>query len=141
MNLKTIQTEAEIRACYQTYHHLRPHLTEEVFVAQVLRQMQVGFQMVAIEADGVVVSAIGFRLLEYLAWGKIMYIDDLITHPDARGRGYGSALLQYVKDIAIANDCDAIHLDSGYQRHHAHRLYLNEGFVLSSHHFEMKLKG
>lgn len=33
MNLKTIQTEAEIRTCYETYRHLRPHLTEEVFVA------------------------------------------------------------------------------------------------------------
>jgi len=141
MNIKKIETEADIRACYETYQHLRPHLTEEAFVAQALRQMQTGFQMVAIEADGRFLSATGFRLGEYLAWGKIIYIDDLITHPDARGRGYGAKLLAYVKELAIANDCDAVHLDSGYQRNDAHRVYLNAGFIISSHHFAMKLKG
>jgi GNAT superfamily N-acetyltransferase len=140
MNIKPIHTEADIRACYDTYRHLRPHLTEEAFVAQVQRQLQDGFRMMAIEADGKFVSAVGFRMGEYLAWGKIIYIDDLITHPDVRGKGYGTALLDYVKALAIANGCDAVHLDSGYQRYDAHRVYLNEGFVLSSHHFMLNLK-
>ncbi len=35
--------------------------------------------------------------------------------------------------------CNAVHLDSGYQRHAAYRLYLNKGFVLSSHHLALKL--
>jgi GNAT superfamily N-acetyltransferase len=139
MQPKTIQTEAEIRACFETYQHLRPHLSEGEFVAQVLRQMQSGFQIVAIEEDGRVVSAVGFRMSEYLAWGKIIYIDDLISHPDARGKGYGSTLLQYVKALAIEHGCNAVHLDSGYQRNDAHRVYLNNGFIMTSHHFAMKL--
>jgi GNAT superfamily N-acetyltransferase len=139
MQPKTIQTEAEIRACFETYHHLRPHLSEEEFVAQVLRQMQFGFQIVAIEEDDKFVSVVGFRMSEYLAWGKIIYIDDLISHPDARGKGYGSTLLQYVKALAIEHGCDAVHLDSGYQRNDAHRVYLNNGFIMTSHHFAMKL--
>lgn len=141
MNIKVIQTEPEIRACYDTYRHLRPHLTEDAFVAQVLRQMKVGFQMVAVEVDGVVVSATGFRMQEFLAWGKIIYIDDLVTHPDVRSKGYGRALLDYVKAQAIAHDCDAVHLDSGHQRYGAHKLYLNYGFIITSHHFALKLKG
>jgi GNAT superfamily N-acetyltransferase len=140
MQPKKIETEAEVRATYETYHYLRPHLSEEEFVAQVLRQMQAGFQLVVIEDAGKVVSAVGFRLFEYLAWGKVIYIDDLISHPDARGKGYGSALLQYVKALAIEHGCKGVHLDSGYQRQDAHRVYLNNGFHLDCHHFAMKLE-
>lgn len=140
MNIKVIQTEADIRACYETYRHLRPHLTEDAFVAQVQRQMALVFQMVAAEVDGKIVSATGFRMMEFLAWGKIIYIDDLVTHPDVRGQGYGRALLDYVKAQAIANDCDGIQLDSGHHRYGAHKVYLNYGFIITSHHFAMKLK-
>ena len=140
MQPKNIETEAEIRACFETYHHLRPHLSEEEFVAQVLRQMQAGFRIVAIEDDGKVVSAVGFRMFEYLAWGKVIYIDDLISHPEARGKGYASTLLQYVKALAIEHGCKGVHLDSGYQRNAAHRVYLNNGFILDCHHFSMKVE-
>ena len=140
MQLVSIHTETEIRSCYETYHHLRPHLSEEEFVAQVLRQMQQGFQILAIEESEKILSVVGFRMFEYLAWGKIIYIDDLVSHPETRGKGYASTLLQHVKGLAIANGCKGVHLDSGYHRHAAHKVYLNNGFILDCHHFALKLE-
>ena len=68
-------------------------------------------------------------------WGN-----DLSTLPEARGKGYGGMLLDYVAELARAAGYDVITLDSGHQRHTAHRLYLNKGFSISSHHFTKKLK-
>jgi len=86
-----------------------------------------------------VVAAAGYRILEFLAWGRVLYIDDLITLPEKRGAGYAGALMDWMIDHAREQRCDEIHLDSGYQRHDAHRLYLNKGLQLGCHHFSMKL--
>lgn len=138
--LKNLTTADEIRSSFRTFTFLRPHLDEDIFVAQALRQMEKGYMMTVIMEDDRVVSGAGYRFGEALAWGKFIYIDDLVTHPDARGKGYGGQLLEHVKQLALDNGCDAVHLDSGHTRFDAHRVYLNHGFQIRSHHFSMALK-
>jgi GNAT superfamily N-acetyltransferase len=75
-----------------------------------------------------------------LAWGKILYIDDLITKNTFTGKGYGKMLLDHATKIAKDNACQQVHLDTGYTRHAAHRLYLKQGFELNCHHLVLKLK-
>jgi GNAT superfamily N-acetyltransferase len=83
----------------------------------------------------------GFRFLHTLAWGHVLYVDDLVTRSDARGRGHGRRLMEWLEAEARAHGCDQLHLDSGHQRHDAHRLYLNSGMHISSHHFSKSLAG
>lgn len=139
MILKHLETADDIRASFRAFTILRPHLDEDTFVEQALRQMKSGYNIVAILEDDTVVSATGYRFTEALAWGKIIYIDDLVTHPDTRGKGYGGKLLEYIRDLAIEHQCDAVHLDSGHTRFDAHRLYLNQGYKIRSHHFSLEL--
>ena len=72
--------------------------------------------------------------------GRSIYIDDLCTLPEARGKGHGLALLDHVLKEARHHELQSVHLDSGHHRHDAHRLYLNFGFNITSHHFAMDLK-
>lgn len=139
MIIKIAHTEAEVRKCWYVISLLRPHLTEELFVKTALEMFSEGYQLAYIEKDDEVVSAIGFRYLQMLYNGKQIYIDDLTTSDKVRGEGYGTALLDYVIDLAKANNYDCVTLDSGPTRHTAHRLYLNKGFQISSHHFVKKL--
>ncbi|HET9163472.1 MAG TPA: GNAT family N-acetyltransferase [Solirubrobacterales bacterium] len=83
------------------------------------------------------VAVAGFRLADSLAWGRHLYVDDLSTLPDARRRGHGRALLDWLLEEARREGCDQLHLDSGVEldRADAHRLYLNAGMVISAHHF------
>jgi GNAT superfamily N-acetyltransferase len=134
------QEEIDIRRCFQVMKQLRPHFEEVGFVEQVQRQQKFGYRLVYIEMDGIPVAAAGYRISEFLAWGKTLYVDDLITDQNQRGKGFGSQLLNYLMDIALNQNCDQFHLDSGYQRNAAHRLYLNHGLELVSHHFAKKLK-
>ena len=133
-------TVEQIRACYRVMHQLRPHfLLEKAFIEQVERQQAQGYHLLYIAENEEVQACAGFRFLEFLVWGKVLYIDDLITDKDARRKGYGSTLLKYLIEQAKNVQCDQVHLDSGYQRHDAHRLYLNHGFKLCCHHFALEL--
>ena len=119
---------------------LRPHLVEADFVARVRRQQAQGYRLCCIRESGRVVAAAGYRVLEFLAWGTVLYVDDLITAPNARGTGCAGALLDWLISRAREQGCDALHLDSGYQRNDAHRLYLKKGLHLDCHHFALVLK-
>ena len=123
---------------------LRPHLTGPVEFAQRVdeRQRPQGYRLAAVvEDDGAVSAVAGFRVFDMLAFGRILYVDDLSTLPAARRRGYGRALLDWCAEEAARLDCDALHLDSGVGAHRrdAHRLYLNAGMRISSHHFAREL--
>jgi GNAT superfamily N-acetyltransferase len=79
----------------------------------------------------------GFRFLEFLAWGRVLYIDDLITDSESRRAGHGGKLLKWVIEQAKKAKCDQVHLDSGPHRHDAHKLYLNHSFKIVAHHFAL----
>lgn len=132
-------TDAEIMDCYPVFSALRPHLTEGDFLSQVRRQEAQSYRILALRHEGGIKSAAGFRVAEFLAWGKVLYIDDLGTLPGDTGRGFAGALLDWVTEHARVIGCGAVHLDTGYARHAAHRLYLRKGFRFNCHHAALDL--
>lgn len=131
-------TDTEIESCFPVFYALRPHLVKENFLPQIRRQQNQTYQIVALKHDEVIKSAAGFRFAEFLAWGKVLYIDDLSTLPSERAKGFASSLLDWLIDHAKSNNCQAVHLDTGYARHAAHRVYLSKGLQLSSHHMALE---
>ncbi len=141
MNIKTLKTYDEIVQSFDAFIELRPHLaSKENFVDQVIDQQKEGYEIIAIEENGEFVACIGFRFLATLAWDKILYIDDLITKEKTRGKGYGKILLDHVIQIAREHLCKEVHLDTGYTRHDAHKVYLKQGFEFNCHHLALKLE-
>lgn len=143
MEIEEALTDEQIIACYHAIMELRPHIkTVEELVTKVKLQNEMGYRLMYIKdrETGKVASICGFRITHYLFTGKTLYIDDLCTLPFARGRGHGKALINWSVELAKKEDCNVVSLDSGYTRNTAHRLYLNTGFNLNSHHFAMKLK-
>lgn len=118
---------------------LRPHLLENDFVPLVKSMISEGYSLAFIEENGVAAAAIGFRHFQKLYDGKQIYVDDLTTLEEHRGKGYGGELLEFVFDLAKQRGYACVTLDSGPTRHNAHRLYLNKGFLISSMHFTKKV--
>lgn len=140
MNLKILKNYDDIIQAFDVFLELRPSLTDAAsFATQVLVQQKEGYQVIAVIESDCVVAAIGFRMLTTLAWGKIVYIDDLITKSDQRQKGYAKVLMDHVIGIAKDQECQQIHLDTGPRRHAAHRFYLNKGFELNCYHLALKL--
>jgi len=92
-----------------------------------------------LEDEGAIRSVAGFRIQEMLAWGRVLYVDDLVTADVDRSSGYGGQLFDWIVEHARANGCDQLHLDSGVQRFAAHRFYLCRRMEISAHHFSLKL--
>lgn len=135
MDIHLAKTDAEITACYPVMRELRPHLEMESFVSRVRAQAKMGYMLVYAQDSGSPAAVAGFRLGENLAWGRFLYVDDLVTLPGHRSRGYGAALLAWLIEFAEKEGCEQLHLDSGVQRKDARRFYEREGMKLASFHF------
>jgi len=118
---------------------LRPHLAEAGFVDLVRRQQQSGYRLAVLEDDERVQAVAGFRILDQLVRGRVLYVDDLVTDETARSRGYGDALFDWLVSRARDEGCTALELDSGVQRHGAHRFYLRKRMSISAYHFLLPL--
>ncbi|WP_371254046.1 GNAT family N-acetyltransferase [Orientia tsutsugamushi] len=140
MHIKSLKTHDEIAQSFDAFLELRPHLrSKEIFVTQVMEQYKEGYEIIDAYEQEEVVACIGFSFLTTFAWGKILYIDDLITKEKTRSKGYGKILLDHVIQIAREHLCKEVHLDTGYARHAAHKVYLKQGFEFNCHHLALKL--
>jgi len=131
----------ETGLAFEAMRALRTDLPDEsAFVRRVDEvQRPEGYRLAAAfdEGEERAAAVAGFRLGHNIAWGHFLYVDDLSTRPEARRRGHGRALLDWLLEEAARQGCDQLHLDSGVglERADAHRLYLNAGMVISAHHF------
>ncbi|ASK27119.1 GNAT family N-acetyltransferase [Neisseria chenwenguii] len=113
------------------------------FVEQIdTQQRPAGYRLLGIFEEGKhnAVAVCGFHEACNLASGRHIHIDDIVTMPQSRGKGYASQLLEAVKRIGADAGIEQIHLDvyvSG-DRADAHRLYFKNNFEIMSYHFRCK---
>lgn len=138
--IEHVSTDREIAECYDVMAQLRPHVPREQFLPLVRSMQADGFRLACIRDGGRVVAVAGYRFGTNLFCGKHLYVDDLVTADSERSRGHGRELLAWLRALAVENDCDVFHLDSGVQRKRAHAFYLREGMEQSSLHFSVRLK-
>jgi GNAT superfamily N-acetyltransferase len=133
-------TDADILATRAVMLELRPNIAPDDYLPTVRRMMQTdGYHLAALWADGEVRAVAGYRYIEMLYAGKLMYVDDLNTSPAERSRGYGHALMDWLKAEARAHGCGQLHLDSGVQREDTHRFYFRERLTINAYHFRVAL--
>jgi GNAT superfamily N-acetyltransferase len=135
----------DTRCAFPAMQALRTDLKdEESFVHAIDEvQRQEGYRLVAAfeETKSEAVAVAGFRAGHSLSWGHYLYVDDLSTLPEARRRGHGRALLNWLVEEGARLGGSQLHLDSGvgFDRADAHRLYMNAGMVIASYHFARRV--
>jgi GNAT superfamily N-acetyltransferase len=134
------ETDEAILDCYEVMAELRPNIARAAFVPAVRAMQKDGLRLACIREEGRVVAVAGYRVSTNLFCGRHLYVDDLVTAEAARSKGHGKALLAWLRERAIAEDCEVLHLDSGVQRKRAHQFYLREGLELAGYHFSVRLK-
>lgn len=137
------RTDAEVAACYPVLAGLRPHVTAGSFVALVRRLgAETGLTLAAARtggAEGPVVAVAGYRVSEWLAGGRYLEIEDLITRAADRSAGHGGALFDWLVDLAARRGCNHLRLVSHVRRHDAHRFYQRKGMTLEAHYFSLPI--
>ena len=133
------ESDEAIARSFGVMRQLRTHLVEQDFVATIRRQQRGGFRLAYLEEGGEVCAVAGFRVIDNLFAGRILYVDDLVTDSARRSMGHGKALLDWLVGEARKERCRSLELDSGVQRFDAHRFYLANRMAISSHHFRLEL--
>jgi GNAT superfamily N-acetyltransferase len=136
MTITLAKTDKQITACHPVMHQLRPHLNAGDFLTAVKRMKRETYQLVAL-ADPDIRAVAGFRKMEMLATGPVLYVDDLVTDAKYRSKGYGAKLLQWLLDEAKREGCQYLELDSGTQRLDAHRFYERNQLQKAAFHFSI----
>ena len=142
MNVVRIETDEEILSTREVMLQLRPHIPPDDFLPTVRRMMESdGYRLAAVSDAGTVRAVAGYRLMEMLYCGRLLYVDDLVSAEAARSAGYGRALIDWLRNEARTHGCTEIHLDSGVQRKDAHRFYFRERFTIAGYHFTAGVRG
>lgn len=138
MDIQLAGSDADLERLADVLLQLRPQYDRASLIDQIHQQQASdGYRVAFGLLDGRVACVAGFVIHHKLAWGRHLYVDDLVTADDRRSRGAGAAMIAWLKDFARAQGCRELHLDSGLHRVDAHRFYDREGFTRASLHFSM----
>jgi ribosomal protein S18 acetylase RimI-like enzyme len=128
--MKIVETEQGLRACYPVMKELRPHLaSEDAFVAQIQRQREQDYHLLAVWEGDEVVALAGYRYQENTVYGRFLYVDDLVTAEQHRSRRWGALLLAKLTVFAEEAHCVRLVLDTALTNGLGQRFYFREGLL------------
>ena len=128
-------SDAESVPTFAVMRQLRTHHIEGEYLGTIKRLRHSDYRMPAVVEVGEVRCVAGFRIVEFLAHGKFLYVDDLVAGESARSEDHAKRMLDWLSAVAREEGCRSLQLDSGVQRHEGHRFYVQEGMKISSNRF------
>ncbi|QNK64386.1 GNAT family N-acetyltransferase [Pedobacter sp. PAMC26386] len=135
MEILILKPTDDLSKLWNVLSAFRTNLVIDTYQQELSEMIEDGFHLIYISDNKVIAGFAGYRYVHKLFTGKTIYIDDLFTLPQYRGKGYAAALLDYIHKEAEATGMNKVELDSGPTRNDAHRLYLNNRYIISSMHF------
>lgn len=140
VTIRKLESVNALKAGFKIMAELRPHLDLEQFLSLFHQMREEGYRLAGLFEGDALKAVAGYRVLTMLVRGRSLYVDDLVTTAEMRGKGYGKLLLEWLMREAKRSGCNEFHLDSGVQRFAAHAFYFARGMHIASYHFVTGLK-
>lgn len=128
--LITVQSKIDLERCFSIIKELRPSLTlsEYILIYEEAHRTN-GYEIVAIEENGEILSVMGYRILYDFVRGKHIYIDDLVSTKEARSKGLGAELLFHAENVAKELCCKSLRLCTGLDNNRGMKFYERNGWI------------
>jgi len=126
--------KGDLNALLELYKHLNvdpiPDADERIAAIWDEILADKNHRVLLIEADGKTAATCVLLLVPNLTRGARPYavVENVVTHPNYRRQGYGKAVLDYAREIAIAHNCYKISLMTGRKDEATLRFYENCGY-------------
>jgi len=133
--IRTIRYE-ELTELLRLYKFLQPG-DPELINDNVLKELwseiynDPNLHYLGLEVGGKLVSSCTLAIIKNLTRKARPYglIENVITHPEYRKKGYSTKVLHHALDVARANNCYKVMLLTGSKQEKTLKFYENAGFV------------
>lgn len=140
-NLFLVQNPADLERCFPVICELRPHLNLQEFL-DIYKNAHTkeAYDIIALELDGLIVGAMGYRITHDLVRGKHIYIDDLVITKNERSKRLAPELLQYAEKLAQDNGCKVLRLCAALENTRGMKFYESNGWSQRAVAYNKKVK-
>ena len=136
MIIKELKTKEEMLGIFPVLQELYPSLTCEQYEKELdLMLPNNAYGQVAAFDGETCAGVTGFWIGNKLWCGKYLEIDNFVVAKAFRSQGIGKAIIDYLKQKAVEENCSMVALDSYTTNFKAHKLFYNEGFGPKGFHF------
>ena len=125
----------ELNGLLDLYKHLNPDdpdMKGTNYINELWKEIfnDTGRYFFVVEEDGLIVSSCTLIVIKNLTRGgrPFGFIENVVTHPDHRKRGYGTAILHKAVEVAKENNCYKVMLLTGRKEESVLRFYEQAGF-------------
>jgi len=122
----------ELYTAYDVLKQLRVDLSYKEFEDLIYDMRDMDYKMIGIFDDEKLITYAGVSVQTNLYHKRHLFVFDLVTDEEYRGKNYGKMMLEYLHDYAKMGMCENIVLSSGLEKINAHRFYENYGFTKKS---------
>jgi GNAT superfamily N-acetyltransferase len=136
MIIKELKTKEEMLGIFPVLQELYPSLTCEQYEKELdLMLPNNAYGQVAAFDGETCAGVTGFWIGNKLWCGKYLEIDNFVVAKAFRSQGIGKAIIDYLKQKAVEENCSMVALDSYTTNFKAHKFFYNEGFGPKGFHF------
>jgi len=118
----------ELDNAYNVLKQLRTTLLYKEFEDLIYDMRHMEYKMFGIMESDKLITYAGVAVQTNLYHKRHLYVFDLVTDEELRGKGYGEMMLEFLVDYAKVCMCENIVLSSGFSKEKAHKFYRNNGF-------------
>ncbi|MEI6411617.1 MAG: GNAT family N-acetyltransferase [Bacteroidota bacterium] len=118
---------------------LNSKIDEEILKSRLDDMIQQGYECVGVYDQGKLIGISGLWTLTKYYVGKHIEPDNVIIHPDYRGKGIGELLMQWIYEYGRLKGCVASELNCYVVNNDGIRFWMNQGFKMIGFHFQKNL--
>lgn len=129
----------ELHSILPFFKLLNKEVSESILKERLDAMQQQNYECVGVfEGDDLIgISGLWFLNKHYI--GKHVEPDNVIIHPDHRGKGIGEELMKWIFDYARSKGCEASELNCYVKNRKGVEFWKSQGYKIIGYHFQKKL--
>lgn len=118
---------------------LNNQIPEQTLRERLTEMIEQNYECVGVYDSGRLVGICGLWFLTKYYVGKHVEPDNVVIHPDYRGKGVGEQMMKWIYDYARSRGCIASELNCYVTNSAGQKFWMNEGYKVLGFHYQKHL--
>jgi len=118
---------------------LNEKISVETLTERLEEMKHQAYECVGVFENGELIGISGLWIMTKYYVGKHIEPDNVVIHPDHRGKGIGEQLMKWIYDYGRSQGCVASELNCYVTNSEGQKFWANEGYRILGFHYQRKL--